>query len=97
MSGKRTIGTTPISLLCSGEGETAWPCRCLAPQLVPFQALSERNFEQCSPAPASTGQCNLRKSQRGAIRVPFPRVATSELGGIIWNDARTFETNRATL
>jgi len=40
---------------CSREGRAAWSSRCLAPQLVPSQTESERNFEQCSPSPWEKG------------------------------------------
>lgn len=52
-------------LLAPATGVTAWPCGDLAPQLVPFKTLSERNFEQCSPSPqatAPTGPYDPRKS-----------------------------------
>ena len=36
-------------------GETAWPYRCLAPQLGPSWTSSERTFKQCvSPSPEAT-------------------------------------------
>lgn len=52
--------------LAPATGRTAWPCRCLAAQLVPFETSSERNIEQCSPpllAAAPTGHATHRKSQ----------------------------------
>ena len=52
--------------LALAMGRTAWPCRYLAPQLVPFETSSERNVEQCSPSPsatAPTGHATPRKSQ----------------------------------
>jgi len=52
--------------LAPAMGRTAWPCRCLSPQLVPFETSSERNVEQCSPSPSATapkGHATPRKSQ----------------------------------
>ena len=45
-------------------GETAWPCRCLAPQLVPSWTSSERTFEQ-SVSPSPHG----KRARLGAPRV----------------------------
>ena len=54
-------------------GETAWPYRCLAPQLVPSWTSSQRTFEQWnSPSPvatAATGPCTPRKSQEATVHL----------------------------
>jgi hypothetical protein len=71
--------------LAPATGGTAWPCRCLAPQLVPFETSSERNIEQCSPPPsatAPTGHATPRKSPLtppsflGEEGTPFLRLIT---------------------
>jgi hypothetical protein len=61
----RIIVSEDGELLAPATGVTAWPCGDLAPQLVPFKTLCERNFEQCSPSPlatAPTGPYDPRKS-----------------------------------
>ena len=53
------------------RGETAWPNRCLAPQLGPSWTSSERTFEQSvSPSPRgdrSDRPCTPRKSHETTI------------------------------
>ena len=79
-----------VGLLAPARGQTAWPYRCLAPQLVPSWTSFERKFGQCSPslsATASTRQCNL--SQVAAR----PTILTKRVG----NDARTLGPIQAAL
>ncbi len=76
---------TRTSLQCFSEVKHAWLCRCLAPQLVPSWTSSERTFEQCSPSPHSTAtaeSCIPRKSQLGAICVPFREEQRASLEGL---------------
>ena len=84
-------------------GKTAGPYRCLAPQLVPSWTLSERTLEQCSPSPAAIAaigpapiasrlmppSTSMGKGKRASLEGSFYRAVRVE--------ARTLETNRATL